>query len=90
MCKAFLYSGRICIWEAMTGRMKNDVLGAICTKNIVKRLLDIVFPNKYKDFNDVFNKTEANKLLPYLIHDLTIKTQEDKIFFLVLCMTNLS
>lgn len=59
--------------------MENDVLETIQPEDIVERPSNIVLLEKYKDFNNVFNKTKANKFPPHSMHNLAIKIQEDKI-----------
>lgn len=40
---------------------------------------DVTLPEKYTDFSNVFDKAEADKLLPYSQLDLAIETVEGKV-----------
>lgn len=54
-------------------------MAAIRAKNILKPFFVIILPEKYVDFANVFNKANADKLPPYNMHDLAIKTEKGKI-----------
>ena len=61
-------------WEAA-----NLMGAAITTENIKVKPSNVVLPEKYSNFADVFDKTKANILSGHSRHDLAIKTENNKI-----------
>ena len=52
---------------------------AITAEDIKVKLSNVMLPEKYSDFADVFDKAKANVLPGHSRHNLAIKTEDNKI-----------